>query len=79
MLSGNYELAVETCFKASRLADALIIAINFNRYDDNMSSDRHPSALHYTVSINLSDLPIHLSMQQGPVSAYHEALHETLS
>lgn len=31
--AGNYELAVETCFKANRLADALLIANIFNRWD----------------------------------------------
>jgi len=29
--AGNYEAAVESCFKANRLADALLIANIFNR------------------------------------------------
>lgn len=31
--AGNYEAAVETCFKANRLADALLIANIFNRWE----------------------------------------------
>lgn len=31
MIAGNYEAAVESCFKANRLADALLIANIFNR------------------------------------------------
>lgn len=31
LVAGNYELAVEACFKANRLADALLIANIFNR------------------------------------------------